>query len=88
MENKIKSIKRIESAILNTLGESGVLKTNNAIQKKARKLAKEVRSLRITKKQKSKIEEQKHIVEEKQNEVFDSIHYAKRIQEAILPIEK
>jgi len=50
------------------------------------------RSLRITRKQKILIEEQKtevesqkHLVEEKQKEIIDSITYAKRLQEAILP---
>jgi tetratricopeptide (TPR) repeat protein len=46
------------------------------------------RSLRITKKQKQIIEEQKHLVEEKNKEITDSIRYAKRIQNAILPPEK
>jgi len=35
--------------------------------------------------QKDEVENQKHIVEEKQKEILDSIHYAKRLQEAILP---
>lgn len=50
---------------------------------------------RITKKQKNIIEDQKAIVElqkklveEKQKEVMDSIHYAKRIQQSLLPTEK
>jgi serine phosphatase RsbU (regulator of sigma subunit)/Tfp pilus assembly protein PilF len=34
------------------------------------------------------IEEQKHIVEEKNKDIGDSIRYAKRIQEAILPPDK
>ncbi|MDX2173779.1 MAG: tetratricopeptide repeat protein [Bacteroidota bacterium] len=34
------------------------------------------------------IEEQKHIVEEKNKDISDSIRYAKRIQEAILPPDK
>jgi len=42
----------------------------------------------IIKKQKGIIEEQKHIVEEKNREVLDSINYAKRLQDAILPPEK
>jgi len=46
------------------------------------------RSLRITRKQKIVIEGQKQIVEEKQKEILDSIHYAKRIQTALLPTEK
>ncbi len=50
---------------------------------------------RITKKQKAIIEDQKRIVEkqkdiveEKQKQVMDSIHYAKRIQQSLLPSEK
>ena len=31
---------------------------------------------------------QKEIVEEKQKEIIDSIHYAKRIQQSLLPTEK
>ncbi|MCE3297283.1 MAG: hypothetical protein K0R65_2997 [Crocinitomicaceae bacterium] len=46
------------------------------------------RSLRNTRKQKLIIEKQKHLVEEKNNEILDSITYAKRIQSAILPQEK
>jgi tetratricopeptide (TPR) repeat protein/serine phosphatase RsbU (regulator of sigma subunit) len=46
------------------------------------------RSLRITKKQKHIIEAQKHLVEEKNKEITDSIRYAKRIQNAILPPNK
>ncbi len=42
---------------------------------------------RITQKQKIVIEQQKNIVEEKQKEVLDSINYAKRLQDAILPAE-
>jgi tetratricopeptide (TPR) repeat protein len=43
------------------------------------------RSLRLTNKQKLIIEEKNAIVEEKQREILDSINYAKRLQEAILP---
>lgn len=50
---------------------------------------------RITKKQKNVIHEQKlivenqkHLVEEKQKEIMDSIRYAKRIQQSLLPTEK
>lgn len=35
--------------------------------------------------QKTEVEQQKHLVEEKQREIVDSISYAKRLQEAILP---
>lgn len=44
-----------------------------------------VNRLRITRSQKITIEHQKHLVEEKQKEILDSINYAKRLQEAILP---
>jgi len=46
------------------------------------------RALRITRTQKRIIEEQKKHVEEKQKEILDSIHYARRIQTALLPTEK
>ncbi len=44
--------------------------------------------LRITRRQKTVIEEQKQVVEEKNTEIMDSIQYAKRIQTAILPPQK
>ena len=44
--------------------------------------------LRITKRQKSIIEIQKNIVEEKQKEILDSMTYAKRLQDAILPADQ
>ncbi len=47
-----------------------------------------LRSLRVSNKQKKIIVLQKEMVEEKQKEVLDSIHYAKRIQQALLPNEK
>lgn len=43
------------------------------------------RSWRITRKQKLVIEDQKLIVEQKNKHITDSINYAKRIQDAILP---
>ena len=43
------------------------------------------RALRVTRKQKHIIEEQKQLVEEHQKDIIDSITYAKRLQEAILP---
>ncbi len=46
------------------------------------------RALGITRKQKQLIEQQKHLVEEKQKEILDSIRYARRIQTALLPTEK
>jgi len=46
------------------------------------------RSLRVTKKQKMVIEKQKLAVELQQKEIIDSIHYAKRIQTALLPSNK
>ena len=58
-----------------------------------------LRSLNVTRKQKQiieqksketelqklEVERQKHIIEEKQHEIIDSITYAKRLQQAILP---
>jgi len=44
--------------------------------------------LRITRRQKTVIEEQKELVDEKNKEILDSITYAQRIQEAILPTDK
>jgi tetratricopeptide (TPR) repeat protein len=46
------------------------------------------RSLRITRKQKDLIETQKHLVEEKQKEILDSIYYARRIQRALITSER
>lgn len=43
---------------------------------------------RIIEEQKSEVENQKHLVEVKNNEILDSITYAKRIQDAILPSNK
>ncbi len=43
---------------------------------------------RIIEEQKREVEEQKQVVEEKQKEILDSIHYAKRIQTALIPSEK
>jgi tetratricopeptide (TPR) repeat protein len=47
-----------------------------------------VNRLLVTKKQKKIIEHQKHVVEEKQKEIIDSINYAKRIQQSLMPTEK
>ena len=46
-----------------------------------------LRSLRITRRQKTIIETQKYLVEQKQKEILDSINYAKRIQDVLLPSE-
>jgi tetratricopeptide (TPR) repeat protein len=53
------------------------------------------RSLRITRSQKAIIEQQKEqvelakvLIEEKNKEVMDSIHYARRIQRALIPSER
>lgn len=43
---------------------------------------------KLIEEQKKLVEEQKHLVDEKQKEILDSIHYAKRIQKALLPSEK
>ncbi len=45
------------------------------------------RSLQENKKKNKIITHQKHLVDEKQKEILDSIHYAKRIQTALLPHE-
>jgi tetratricopeptide (TPR) repeat protein len=47
-----------------------------------------VNRLRITRKQKKIIEDQKRDVEHKQKEILDSIHYAQRIQQALMPSAK
>ena len=44
-----------------------------------------INRLRVTRRQKEIIERQKDLVEEKQKEILDSITYAKRLQDAILP---
>jgi len=46
------------------------------------------KSLNVTRKQKVQIELKSKQVEEKQKEILDSIHYAKRIQTALIPSEK
>lgn len=43
---------------------------------------------RVTQKQKKIIEDQKLIVDEKQKEILDSIRYAKRIQDSLLPTDR
>jgi tetratricopeptide (TPR) repeat protein len=47
-----------------------------------------VNRFRITRKQKKIIEHQKKIVDEKQKEILDSIYYARRIQQSLLPTDK
>ncbi len=42
----------------------------------------------IIQQQKNLVEHQKEIVDKKQKEILDSIHYAKRIQQSLLPTEK
>ncbi len=42
----------------------------------------------IINQQKTIVEHQKQFVDEKQKEIMDSIHYAKRIQQSLLPTEK
>ena len=46
------------------------------------------KTLSVTRKQKLLIERKSKEVEEKQREILDSIHYARRIQRALLPNEK
>jgi len=43
---------------------------------------------RIITMQKNEVEKQKHLIEEHQKEILDSIHYAKRIQRSLLPTDK
>ena len=43
--------------------------------------------VKVTQRQKRIIEKQKHLVEENQKEIIDSITYAKRLQQAILPAD-
>ncbi len=47
-----------------------------------------VKSLRLVREQKAKVDEAYNELEEKNNEILDSITYAKRIQSAILPPDK
>ena len=42
----------------------------------------------VIQKQKTLVEHQKLLVDEKQKEILDSIRYAKRIQQSLLPTEK
>lgn len=44
--------------------------------------------IKVTQKQARLIQRQKAVVEEKQKELLDSIHYARRIQKSLLPTEK
>ena len=44
-----------------------------------------LRSLRITRRQKADIENKNKVIEEKNKDILDSITYAKRLQDAILP---
>ena len=70
-------------ALLLVAGLTGLVVYSNIQRKKTnQKLAEQ--NQEITE-QKSEIEEQKKLVEEKQKEILDSITYAKRLQEAILP---
>jgi hypothetical protein len=46
------------------------------------------RSFRQKQKANIEITRQKHVIEEKQKEILDSIHYAKRIQTALMSPEK
>lgn len=51
-------------------------------------LSKSKKTNKIIEKQKQEVEHQKHIVEEKQKEIVDSINYAQRIQYALLANKK
>lgn len=56
---------------------------SNVLRKEANRVLAEQKA--IIARQKAETEEQKHLLEEKQKEILDSIAYAKRLQEAILP---
>jgi tetratricopeptide (TPR) repeat protein len=53
-----------------------------------RSLAKSRKDNRIIQSQKKEVESQKMLVEEKQKEILDSIRYAKRIQNSLLPTSR
>ncbi len=53
-----------------------------------RSLRENKKKTKIISEQKKEVEKQKHIIEEREKEVKDSITYAKRIQDAILPSDK
>ena len=57
----------------------------SALMQKRFKITKKQR--KVIEEQKTELEIQKNLVEEKQKEILDSIHYAKRIQRAQLPTE-
>lgn len=46
------------------------------------------RRFKVEQRQKQTIAQQKHLVDEKQKEILDSIKYAKRIQQSLMPTEK
>ncbi len=54
----------------------------------ATSLRKSRKANKIIEQQKAEVEKQKHLVEEKQKEIIDSIRYARRIQTSLLPTEK
>jgi len=67
----------------------GIRKQKEALEKQVEERTKEVVSQRdIAIQQKEEIVTQKEIIEEKNREITDSIAYAKRIQNAILPSDK
>jgi serine phosphatase RsbU (regulator of sigma subunit)/Tfp pilus assembly protein PilF len=79
-ENKIHKEEKVQYILFAGIGIcaiAGVFIFVGYIRKK--------RDHEIIAKQKLEVETQKHIVEEKNKEITDSINYAKRIQEAILP---
>jgi tetratricopeptide (TPR) repeat protein len=65
---------------------AGFVIYGNIQRKKANRLLEE-RNIEIIR-QRNEVETQKLIVEEKQKEILDSIHYAKRIQHALMASEK
>lgn len=53
-----------------------------------RSLQQNKKAKKIIEEQKAETEHQKHVVEEKNKEIIDSITYARRIQQSLLPTEK
>lgn len=87
-QNKLseKSIK--QQKIITFLVAIGLLVTLIAIVLVFRQFRQKQKANEIITKQKIEVEKQKALIEEKQKEILDSIRYAKRIQQSLLPPEK
>jgi hypothetical protein len=73
---------QMESLIQAMENERLVKEQNNILERKVKERTLELQE------QKEKVEMQKELIEEKQKEILDSIHYARNIQVALLPPEK